>query len=209
MTRHPGAITSETPRHGFQPAARRRNRIAAGVALGALAIGGNVLVYSSLNRSQPVVQVTTDVPAGAQITSDMLGTVEVDAPGSVNVVPAENMAQLVGQYAKVRMVAGSLATSQSFQPRSLVAPGHAVVAIEVNDGALPVGLRERVPVVLVVAQGSAGGTEPLVFEGEVVALPSKPDNAVGTRSLSVELTAADAAVVAASDDVRVVLAEQG
>ena len=42
-------------------------------------------------------------------------------------------------------------------------------------------------------------------QGVVVALPSQPDSVLGTLSLSVELAVADATVVAAADDVRVVL----
>ena len=43
--------------------------IAAGVALAAVAIGGNALIYAQLNNAEPVVQVVRDVPAGQQVTS--------------------------------------------------------------------------------------------------------------------------------------------
>jgi SAF domain len=202
---HPDAVQ----RQGFNPTARRRNRIAAGVALAALAIGGNVLVYSSLDSSEPVLQVIVDVPAGSRITGEMLRDVEVDADSTVNLVAASDVASLVGQYAKVRLVSGSLVTIESVQSAPLVTPGNAVVAIEVKEGSLPVGLRERVPVRLVLpaSQSAAAPGEPLVVEGVVVALPITPTNAVGTQSLSVEVAAADGPTVAASDDVRVVLAE--
>ena len=211
MTQRPPDETVQ--RRGFAPIRRvGRNRIAAGVALGALAICGNFLVYASLNDSSPVVQVVVDVPAGAQITTDMLRTVEADVDSSVNVVAGDDLPILVGQYAKVRLVSGSLVTSQSVQPDPLVEPGNAVVAIQVKDGALPVGLRERVPVQLVIPASSAQiGTdpaaEPLVIDGVVVALPVTPTNSVGTQSLSVEVASADAPILAAADDVRVVLTE--
>ncbi len=79
------AATMATER-GFQPASRRRNRIALGVLLAAIAIGGNIYVYSTLDAKEPVVQVVRDVPAGEQITADMLRTVDVDADSTVNVV---------------------------------------------------------------------------------------------------------------------------
>ena len=51
MTRRP---TDETvQRRGFAPSARRRNRIAAGVALAAIAVAGNFLVYSALESAEP------------------------------------------------------------------------------------------------------------------------------------------------------------
>ncbi len=189
---------------GFRPTPRRRNRIAAGVALGAVAIGGNMAVYSGLDNSEPVVQVVRDVPAGAQLRADMLRTVDADVDDTVNVVPGDRLTALIGQYARVRLVSGSLVTAEALQPDPLVAPGSAVVAILVPEGSLPVGLRERVAVQLVLPAGDGAGP-PVTIGGEVVALPSQPDSVLGTLSLSIELAAADAAVVAAADDVRVVL----
>lgn len=194
-------------RAGFQPAARRRNRIALGVALAAVAIGGNLFVYSTLDDAEPVVQVVRDVPAGAQLTADMLRTVEVDADPTVNVIPGDEIGRLVGSYAKVRLVSGSLVTAQSTQPGPLVGRGSAVVAIQVAAGTLPIGLRERVPVDLVIpTDRNATPPEPIVsIGGIVVGLPTAVDSALGIESLSVEVDAADAAAVAAANDVRVVL----
>jgi len=181
------------------------------VALAAIAVGANILVYSSVNNSEPAVQAVVDVPAGAQITSDMLRTVDVDAPSSVNLVPGDQLDSLVGAYAKVRLVSGSLVTPQSVQATSLVGPGNSVVAIQVDEGALPVGLRERVPVQLVIPQTAgapaAATTDPTVIDGVVVALPIATASALGRQSLSVEVAAGSAPIVAGADDVRVVLAE--
>ncbi len=193
---------------GFQPAARRRNRIAAGVALAAIAIGGNLYVYSTLDESLPVLQAVRDVPAGEQITADMLRTVDVDVDATVNVIPGDQLDSLVGTYAKVRLVAGSLVTAESVQPTALVTPGTSVVAIQVADGSLPIGLRERVPVLLVVpADRSGTDTQVISISGRVVGLPTDTSSALGLQSLSVEVAAADASTIAAADDVRVVLVE--
>ena len=193
---------------GFQPAARRRNRIAAGVALAAIAIGGNLYVYATLDASEPVVQAVRDVPAGEQITADMLRTVDVDADSTVNVIAGDRLDSLVGSYAKVRLVAGSLVTVEALQPTPLVTTGTSVVAIQVADGSLPIGLRERVPVLLVVpGDGSETGADVVSISGRVVGLPTDTSSALGLQSLSVEVAAADAATIAAADDVRVVLVE--
>ena len=202
-----GAAAASSGR-GFQPAARRRNRIAAGVALAAIAIGGNVYVYSTLDASEPVVQAVRDVPAGEQITADMLRTVDADVDPSVNVIAGDRLDSLVGSYAKVRLVAGSLVTAEALQPTPLVTPGASVVAIQVADGSLPIGLRERVPVLLVVPADRSGTDAGVIsISGRVVGLPIDTSSALGLQSLSVEVAAADAATVAAADDVRVVLVE--
>ena len=193
----------------FRPAARRWNRIAVGLALGALAIAVNLLVYANLNDSESVVQVVQDVPAGEQLEASMLRTVEADLDSSVNVVAGSDLAGLIGTLARVRLVSGSLVTPQSVQTQPLISAGKAVVAIQVTDGSIPVGLRERVPVELVVPARDAVGdaSAPSVVAGRVVGLPAETSNALGTLSVSVEVAADDAASIAAADDVRIVLAE--
>jgi len=202
------AAPDRTASVGFQPSRRKRNRIAAGIALAAIAIGGNAWVYSSLNSAEPVVQVIRDVPAGEQLTSDMFRTVNVDADSSVNIIDWNDLDAVIGNYAKVRLISGSLVTWEAVQSSPLVAEGNAVVAIQVPEGALPVGLREQVPIELVIPPDrSAADAATIVVSARVVALPILTANALGTQSLSVEVAAADAATVAAADDVRVVLSE--
>lgn len=208
MTSTGSDATSTTAARGFQPASRRRSRIAAGVALAAVAVGGNVLIYSNLQTAGPVVQTVRDVAAGEQLTGDMFRTVDVDADSTVNLIDGDRLDSLVGKYAKVRLVAGSLVTAESLQTLPLVTPGHSVVAIQVADGSLPIGLRERVPVLLVVpADRATDGAGITSIPGRVVGLPTDTTSALGLQSLSVEVAASDAATIAAADDVRVVLVE--
>ncbi len=154
------------------------------------------------------MQAVRDVPAGEQITSDMLRTVDVDADSTVELVGGDQLESLIGSYAKVRLVAGSLVTTAALQAEPLVAPGTSVVAIQVAEGSLPVGLRERVPVLLVVPVDRTN-TDATISSvpGRVVGLPTATSSALGQQSLSVELAAADAVTIAAADDVRVVLVE--
>jgi hypothetical protein len=196
---------------GFRPASRRRNRIAGGVALAAIAIGGNLLLYGSLDDTEPVVQVVRDVPAGSQLTGDMLRTVDVAVDATVNVIGGDELDSLIGSYAKVRLVSGALVTGESLQATPLVSSGSSVVAVQVADGTLPIGLRERSPVQLVIPAnanpGSPDATAPSSIIGRVVGLPIDTSSALGTQSLSVEVAAGDAIALAAADDVRVVLIE--
>ncbi len=188
---------------GFQPVSRRRNRIALGVLLAAIAIGGNLFIYGAIDGSEPAIQVVRDVPAGEQLTADMLRTVDVDADSTVNLVAGERLDSLVGSYAKVRLVSGSLVTAESLQPSPLVSAGSSVVAIQVGEGTLPIGVRERAAITLVIP----GDTGPTSIDARVVGLPVATGSVLGVESLSVEVDADDAATVAAADDVRVVLVE--
>jgi SAF domain-containing protein len=204
-------VANDPPPRGFRPTSRRRARVAGGVALVAVAIGGNVLVYGSLNQRQSVLQVVRDVPAGQQVTAADVRPIEVDADDTLRSVRADRLPTIVGQFAKVRLVSGSLVVTQALQSTPLVGAGAAVVAIQVPEGALPIGLRERSQVQLVVrgdGDGSAAGV-PTNVNGRVVGLPTAPTTATGTLWLSVEVPEQLAATVVASDDVRVVLVQPG
>ena len=205
------AAANDPPPRGFRPASRRRARVAGGAALVAVAIGGNVLVYSSLSDRESVLQVVRDVPAGTQLTADDVRSIEVDADDSLRSVQADRLSTIVGQFAKVRLVSGSLVVVEALQSTPLVSPGAAVVAIQVPEGALPSGLRERSNVQLIVPPTGDGSTapDPTIVIGHVVGLPTALSTATGTRSLSVEVPEQSAATVAASDDVRVVLIQPG
>jgi hypothetical protein len=211
-----GGMTMAEPdavagRRGFRPGARRRSRIALGVALAAIAIAGNLVVYTSLDRRTEVLQVVRDVPAGTQLAADDVRHVEISADPTVRTVPADRLGAIVGQYTKVRLVAGSLVVTESLQVDPLVTPGSAVVAVQVPEGSLPVGIREGSRVQLVVPPARSGEARPgedggaLVVDGWVVGLPTSTQSVTGRVSLSVEVDEAIAAVVAAGDDVRVVL----
>ena len=204
-------VANDAPSRGFRPASRRRARLAAGAALVAVAIGGNVLVYSSLDDRESVLQVVRDVPAGAQVALEDVRAIQVDADDTLRIVLADEVSTIVGQFAKVRLVSGSLVVAEALQPTPLISAGAAVVAVQVPEGALPVGLRERSQVQLVVPANRDEATvvEPTIVSGRVVGLPVAPATATGTLSLSVEVPEQLAATVVASDDVRVVLVQPG
>jgi len=190
----------------FRSTPRRRRRLAAGLALGAIAIAGNVFAYTSLGSAEPVIQAVRDIPAGEQITLDDFRAVEVEVVGDVNVVTDDQLTAFVGSYAKVRIVSGSLLVAQALQPTPLVEPGRAVVAVLVEPGELPIGLRERVQVQVVIP-GRANGDSTTVYDAVTIGLPTATDSTFGVLSQSLEVAAGDAASVAAADRVRIVLVE--
>lgn len=191
---------------GFRPSSRRRTRIAVGVVLAAVAIGGNVLLYASLDDRTEVLQLARDVRAGEVVTSEDLRIVEVDLDPTVPAVPADDVALVVNQYARVFLPSGSLIFDQLVQPSPLVTDGAGVVSVEVRPTQMPAGLTTRSRVLLVVVPDGDG--ELFITDGRVVRHAG--DAAEGTTAaLSVEVAVADAPAVAAADDVRVVLVEPG
>jgi hypothetical protein len=201
-----GAPQSVDAWRGFRPIPRRRARLAAGLALACVAVGGNVLVYSSLGDKIDVVQLTTDVRAGQQLTAAQVRLVEVDLDPTVPTVGAADVTAVVGQYARVHLAAGTLLASELVQHRPLVSPGTSVVAIEVTDARVPAGVRERSRVGLVVV--AADGSAPFTTEGRVVYDGASVHDGE-SPVLSVEVRAADAVAVASATDVRIVLLDPG
>jgi hypothetical protein len=193
---------------GFRPGSRRRARIAVGAALAAVAIGGNVLIYASLDDKTEVLQVVRNIRAGEVVTSDDLRVVEVDLDPTVPAVEADQIGLVLNQYARVYITSGSLMVEQLVQPTPLVSAGAGVVAVEIRPSRVPSGLRERSRVMLVVVPEN-NDEELFVTTGRVVARGSDADAVSGVFGLSVEVAEADAPRVAAGNDVRVVVLDPG
>ena len=167
----PAGVTTSEPDH------------ARGV-LAAVAIGGNVYVYSALDAKEPVVQVVRDVPAGEQITADALRTVDVDADSTVNLVPADRLDALVGSYAKVRLVfrftrhrrgdTGSTARRPRQCRRSDPGPRRDTFPSACASGCRCVLVVPGGPVRRVTAA-------PVSIDGQVVGLPTPTDSALGVE----------------------------
>lgn len=195
-------------RPGFRPSSRSRARIVVGTVLLLVAVGAVLLVFSTADKRVAVLQVVRDLPAGAQIGAADVRTIELSTDPSLAVIKATDIASVVGQYAKVRIVTGGLLAAGLLQPEALVAPGSAVVAVTIPSGELPAGLRERSQVQIVIP-AIGGGTSSLSVVGRVVGLPEAPDAVTGELSISFEVAAADAVVVARANRVRVVLLDPG
>lgn len=188
---------------GFRPASRRRSRIAAGVGLAALAIGGNVLLYTSLDDQTEVLQLVNDVRAGERVGSDDLRIVEVDLDPTVPSVAADDIGLVVNQFARVYLPAGSLIYPGIVQAEPLVTDGAGVVAVQVTPALQPAGLTTRSQVLLVIGDDETQRT----IAARVVRLGSSDGTDAG--ALSVEVPVADGPAVAAAGTVRLVLVEPG
>ena len=184
---------------------RARGRLALGALIVAIGVLINLAIYRSVDDKSPVLQLNRDVPAGQQISADDFRTVEIGADGAFRSVPSSDLNAVVGSYAKVRLIAGTLLAHEALQAVPLVAPGASVVAVTVPAGEVPIGLRERSRVSVVVVASDRTSTS---VNGTVVGLPSQAGSS-GQVSVSIELAAGDAGAVAAAEKVRLVLLDPG
>jgi SAF domain len=169
-------------------------------------------VYTRIGDRHQVLAVTRTVLAGEQLTDSDFRVVSISADDSFASVPAAARASLVGQYAKVRIVAGSLVVADSVQPRPLVDPSKVLMSVAVPLSGVPAGLREGSRLVLIVtAKSAAGSAPPVMVEATVAAVPrnlaeltaGESSSSASTVALSVEVPAESAATVGSAGEVAV------
>ena len=186
-------------------ASRARGRLALGALIVVIGVLINLAIYRGVDDKAPVLQLNRDVPAGQQISADDFRTVEIGSDGPFRSVPSGDLKVVVGSYAKVRLNAGTLLAREALQAGPLVAAGASVVAVIVAAGEVPIGLRERSRVSVVIVASDRTST---AVQGLVVGLPS-PAGSSGQVSVSIELLASDAVAVAAAEKIRLVLLDSG
>ncbi|MGD9792055.1 MAG: SAF domain-containing protein [Acidimicrobiia bacterium] len=185
--------------------ARARGRLGLGALIVAVGVLLNLAIYRGVNDRSPVLQLDRDVPAGEQITVDDFRVVDIGSDDSFRAVPSGELNAVVGTYAKVRLVAGALLARETLQAAPLVAAGASVIAMTVPAGEVPIGLRERSRINVVIIGSDRTSTS---VAGLVVGLPTKAA-ATGQVSVSIELAVPDASSVAAAEKVRLVLLDPG
>lgn len=206
----PAAVLAESRGTGLRVRPHRPMRALVGAFLVVAAVVAALALYTSLGDKTEVLAVTRNVLAGEQITSADLRVVSISSDDDIPTVSADLRAEIVGQYAKVRLAAGALLVSDSVQPRPLVDPERVLMSVEVPAGQVPVGLREQSRLVLVVIPDPAAGgsASPVLVEATVAAVPRNLAEVVngdggGVVALSVEVPTHFVAVVGSAGSVSV------
>src|SRR3954452_11065834 len=146
------------PRSGLRVRPQRPARALLGLLLVLVAVVAVLAIYTRIGDRQEVLAVTRTVLAGEQLTDADLRVVAISSDDSIPLVPSSARASMVGQYAKVRMVEGSLLVAESVQARPLVDPSKVLMSVEVPVSGVPTGLREGSRLVLIVTPRGAGNT---------------------------------------------------
>jgi hypothetical protein len=185
---------------------------------GALLVVASVVavlaVYARVGDRHEVLVVTRTVLAGEQLTDGDLRVVSISSDESIPSVPASARAAMVGQYAKVRMVEGSMLVADSVQARPLVDPSKVLMSVAVPVSGVPVGLREGSQLVLIVTpppESAGGGAVTELVDATVAAVPrdlgaivsGSGGGSASAVALSVEVAPESAALVGSAEAVAV------
>lgn len=106
------------------------------VALGALAVAWLV---SSAGQRTDVVVMSRDVAYGSTIVAGDLGTTAVSVDPSVQLVPADDAATLVGQVASTNLRRGSLVEPTDVTRTGVVGAGQVLVPLPLSAERVPAG----------------------------------------------------------------------
>ena len=149
------------PRIGQLRGLPRRRRPAM-IALSVALVGAGVLVsaglYQRANHQVPVVLVTAAVPAGSPVTAADVGTTTVAAGPGVQLIPASQLQQVIGEIAATALRPGTLLAASELTRAQPPAAGQVLVPVPVKPSNLPAsGLFPGDQVLAVATPGAAGG----------------------------------------------------
>jgi SAF domain-containing protein len=209
----PGSPAAElASKPGLRMRPQRPMRALAGALLVVASVVAAIALYARIGNRTEVLALSRDVLAGARITDADLEVVSISSDDAIPTVPASQRTSIVGQHARVRLLAGSLLGADSVQPRPIVDPERVLMSVVVPVGLVPVGLREQSRVVLVVSPPSSGADRaaPVLVEATIAAVPRNlaeiagaADAGQGTVALAVEVPPRYVGVVGEAEAVSV------
>jgi SAF domain len=139
------------------PRQRRRSMLALGLVLAGLGALAGAWVYTATSHRAPVLAVTRDVPAGAQITPADLAPAVISGGSTLKTIPVRQEAQVTGQVAAVDLRAGTLLVPADLTSALVPGPGQQLVPVALKTGQLPAsGLAPGEQVLVVATPGAAG-----------------------------------------------------
>jgi hypothetical protein len=121
------------------PRRRRPGMIALAVALIGVGVLGSAALYARQNHQVPVLMVIAAVPAGEVVTSADIGTTSVAAGPGIQVIPANQLSQVLGLIAATSLRPGTLLAASELTTAEPPVSGEVLVPVAVRPSVLPAG----------------------------------------------------------------------
>jgi hypothetical protein len=154
------AVADRAPRSARLRSLPRRRRpavIALAIAMAGAGVVLSAAVYQRADHQVSDVLVTRPVPAGARIGSADLGTTSVSLGSGVDVIPAAQLQQVVGEIAAVDLRPSTLLASSELTTSQPPGPGQAIVPAPIRPADLPAsGIAPGDDVLIVATPGDQG-----------------------------------------------------
>ncbi|KRF20161.1 hypothetical protein ASG90_19130 [Nocardioides sp. Soil797] len=181
--------------------------MAALVAAGAL---GTAFAFTSVNDTQEVLVVSSDIKRGEIIEAGDLAVVRVSVDPALTPVPGSQKAELEGSRAAVDLWAGTLLSEQAVTDNLVPGEGESLVGISLTPGQMPSEPLYSGDAVRIVTtpgdQGEVTNEDPVTVEAVVVGVSRVQETGETVVDVSVpQADAADLAARAATGRVALVL----
>jgi len=163
------------------PKAPRERRPLLAVLAVLLIVGGAAiagLVALRQDSRVAVLQLANDVPAGVAVTDEDLVTTQVAAEGT-QLIGAGSKDQVVGQFARVSLVAGQLLDTTMLSEATPLPDGSVAVGASLADGRMPASGLQPGDIVQLVQVGDGQG-QVLVPDARVSSVRDGSDSSGGT-----------------------------
>lgn len=204
-----GSAKKATRFAGDRPSPPRRKRPALAALAVLLIVGGAALaglLALRLDSREPVLVLAQDVPAGTEITTDLLSTADVASSG-LKLVPADQADQVLGTWTTVPLAQGQLLETSVLTTAQPLHSGLVQVGIPLVAGRAPSGLRSG-DVVRLVRIGDGNSAPQPIATGLILSTSSDEsggtlgrDAQVSTQArIVVPANAADSTVDAAANE---------
>jgi hypothetical protein len=178
-------------------AQRRRSPKLIALAVAMVAVGALVAAYAVtlVGSSRHYLAVAQPVAVGAEITAADLTIVRLTTDPALSPIPAGDAGRVVGRYAAVNLVPGTLLVADHLTDEPVPGPGQSLVPVGLREDRQPVGhLTPGTAVRLVAVPSSGGGgDEPRdlpIFDATVVDVRS-PESRTGGTTVVVNVAVAD------------------
>jgi SAF domain len=138
----------------------RRGWIGIGVLAIVLAALGSATLFRAIGPQQAYLALARDVPVGTQVSSDDLRVVRMNSSPGLSPVPQSQVDDVVGQYAAVPLVEGTLLAMAQLTDQPVPPAGQQLVAIGLPPDRLPGGALEAGDPVMLVTTSEHNAAEP-------------------------------------------------
>ena len=185
---------------------RRVPEMAIGLVLVLVGALSSLWLYSSLSKTEAVVQTSRSIRRGEVITESHLQVMMINERDAAKFVRPEAAADLIGKVAAVNLESATPLTEAMVERRPMLLAGEALTSVAMEPGTFPPDLEvgDVVAVALVPDIVVAEARPPRLFEGPVVVWSiEQPEGLFGTAIVTLRSTSELAVEVAGSGEVQI------
>ena len=185
---------------------RRVPEMAIGLVLVLVGALSSLWLYSSLSKTEAVVQTSRSIRRGEVITESHLQVMMINERDAEKFVRPEAAADLIGKVAAVNLESATPLTEAMVERRPMLLAGEALTSVAMEPGTFPPDLEvgDVVAVALVPDIVVAEARPPRLFEGPVVVWSiEQPEGLFGTAIVTLRSTSELAVEVAGSGEVQI------